>query len=70
MKEILDAILADDPEAIGSIPVPESYRGITVHADEAEMFAGMPSRERIPASRCTWMTCPPRSWVRVRHWWR
>ena len=48
MEEILDAILADDLDAIGSIPVPESYRGITVHTDEAEMFAGVPSREKDP----------------------
>ncbi|WP_285596288.1 crotonyl-CoA carboxylase/reductase [Actinomycetospora sp. NBRC 106378] len=28
--------------------VPESYRGITVHADEADMFAGMSSKEKDP----------------------
>ncbi|WP_084682193.1 crotonyl-CoA carboxylase/reductase [Actinomycetospora chiangmaiensis] len=28
--------------------VPESYRGITVHADEADMFAGMTSKEKDP----------------------
>ncbi|MCD2189267.1 MULTISPECIES: crotonyl-CoA carboxylase/reductase [Actinomycetospora] len=28
--------------------VPESYRGITVHADEADMFAGMPAQEKDP----------------------
>ncbi len=48
VREILDAILADDLGAVGSIPVPESYRGITVHADEAEMFAGIPSRDKDP----------------------
>ncbi|HEY2225092.1 crotonyl-CoA carboxylase/reductase [Actinomycetospora sp.] len=30
------------------LTVPESYRGITVHADEAEMFAGMSSKEKDP----------------------
>ncbi|MCD2196964.1 crotonyl-CoA carboxylase/reductase [Actinomycetospora endophytica] len=48
MHEIRDAILADDLGGIGSLNVPESYRGITVHADEAEMFAGMSSKEKDP----------------------
>ncbi|MDT7716115.1 MAG: crotonyl-CoA reductase [Pseudonocardiales bacterium] len=48
MQQILDAILSDDVDAIGSLPVPESYRGITVHADEADMFAGVPSRDKDP----------------------
>ena len=48
MQKILDAILSDDVDSIGSLPVPETYRGITVHADEADMFAGMPSRDKDP----------------------
>ena len=48
MQDIRDAILADDMAGLGSITVPESYRGITVHADEAEMFAGMPAQEKDP----------------------
>jgi crotonyl-CoA reductase len=48
VQEILDAILADQLDAVGSLPVPDHYRGITVHADEAEMFAGMPSRDKDP----------------------
>ncbi|MDT7744517.1 MAG: crotonyl-CoA reductase, partial [Actinomycetota bacterium] len=48
MHEIRDAILADDTAALSGVTVPESYRGITVHADEAEMFAGMPAKEKDP----------------------
>jgi crotonyl-CoA reductase len=48
VHEIRDAILADDMPALAGVPVPESYRGITVHADEAEMFDGMASSEKDP----------------------
>jgi crotonyl-CoA reductase len=48
VQKILDAILNDDIDTIGSLPVPDSYRGITVHADEADMFAGMPSGDKDP----------------------
>ncbi|EWC60353.1 Crotonyl-CoA carboxylase/reductase, ethylmalonyl-CoA producing [Actinokineospora spheciospongiae] len=48
MQKILDAIQADELDAIGSLPVPEHYRGVTVHADEVEMFKGMASRDKDP----------------------
>ncbi|RJQ66862.1 crotonyl-CoA carboxylase/reductase [Pseudonocardiaceae bacterium YIM PH 21723] len=48
MQKILDAILAGDFQALGSLDVPESYQGITVHKDEAEMFAGLDSRDKDP----------------------
>jgi crotonyl-CoA reductase len=48
VEEILDAILADELDAIGSLPVPASYRGVTVYADETEMFAGLPSSDKDP----------------------
>ncbi|MGH3794926.1 MAG: crotonyl-CoA carboxylase/reductase [Pseudonocardiaceae bacterium] len=48
MQKILDAILADDLAAVGSLPLPASFRAVTVHADEAEMFAGMPSQDKDP----------------------
>jgi crotonyl-CoA reductase len=48
VQKILDAILADDLNAVGSLPLPDSYRGVTVHADEAEMFDGMDSRDKDP----------------------
>jgi len=49
-QEILDAVMAGDTptEQFAALPVPESYRGITVHADEATMFEGMASRDKDP----------------------
>ncbi|MFC7331338.1 crotonyl-CoA carboxylase/reductase [Marinactinospora rubrisoli] len=48
--EILSAVLADerDPAAYAALPLPESYRAVTVHADETDMFAGTPSEEKDP----------------------
>ncbi len=48
MQKILDAILADELDSIGTIELPESYRAVTVHADEAEMFSELPSSEKDP----------------------
>jgi crotonyl-CoA reductase len=50
VKEILDAILAPDTAAedFAALPIPESYRAVTIHKDEAEMFAGTPSRDKDP----------------------
>ncbi|AHI00913.1 crotonyl-CoA carboxylase/reductase [Kutzneria viridogrisea] len=48
MQKILDAILAGEREAVGSLPVPESYRGVTVHEDEAGLFEGVATRDKDP----------------------
>jgi crotonyl-CoA reductase len=48
LSEIQAAILSGDLDALGSLPVPESYRGVTVRADEAEMFDGLESKEKDP----------------------
>ncbi|HKS49267.1 MAG TPA: crotonyl-CoA carboxylase/reductase [Amycolatopsis sp.] len=48
LKEIREAILSGDLDAVSSIELPESYRGVTVHADEVEMFEGVPSRDKDP----------------------
>ncbi|HEV8556947.1 MAG TPA: crotonyl-CoA carboxylase/reductase [Actinophytocola sp.] len=40
MQKILDAIMADELGEVGSLPVPDFYRAVTVHADEVEMFDG------------------------------
>ena len=56
MQDILEAIMAaegsDDPESafagVGSLPVPESYRGVVVRAEDAQMFDGIPTRDRDP----------------------
>ena len=44
MKQILEAILSSDTGAVGELDVPEHYRGITVHADEAGTVAHEPKR--------------------------
>ena len=50
MKEILEAILAGDTTAddYAALPVPESYRGITVRREDTDMFEGMPSADKDP----------------------
>ena len=56
MRDILEAIMtaedAADPDrelaAVAGLPVPETYRGVVVCADETGMFDGVPSRERDP----------------------
>ena len=50
MKDILDAILASDSTAadFAALPLPESYRAITVHKDEEEIFSGLSTREKDP----------------------
>jgi crotonyl-CoA reductase len=50
VKDIRDAVLAGDTpaETFASLPVPESYRGVTVRKDEADMFAGLDSRDKDP----------------------
>lgn len=50
MEQILDAILAGDTSAadFAALQVPPSYQAITVHKDEAQMFADIPSWEKDP----------------------
>jgi crotonyl-CoA reductase len=49
VKDILEAILADAPaEDVAALPVPDHYRGVTVHKDEVGMFEGRPSRDKDP----------------------
>src|SRR3954454_7650291 len=49
MQEILDAVLAGaGPAELGAIPVPPTYRGVTVRRDEADMFAGLASGDKDP----------------------
>jgi len=48
LQKILDAILADELDAVGSLDVPECYRAVTVHADEAGMFDGMAAGDKDP----------------------
>lgn len=50
MKQILDAILAGNTssEEYAALELPESYRAVTVHKDEVDMFEGMESRDKDP----------------------
>jgi crotonyl-CoA reductase len=48
ITEIKQAILSGDLDAVGSLAVPESYRAVTVRADEADMFEGLESRDKDP----------------------
>jgi crotonyl-CoA reductase len=50
VQRILDAILADEHRSpgFGGIPVPDSYRAVTVHADEVGMFDGMATKDKDP----------------------
>lgn len=48
MKEILEAVLAEEYDAIGSLSVPEDYRAVTVHKDEQTMFEGIATKDKDP----------------------
>ena len=49
MQQILDAILADAPaEEFANLTLPESYRAVTVHKDEVDMFEGIASKDKDP----------------------
>ncbi|WP_030242078.1 crotonyl-CoA carboxylase/reductase [Streptomyces sp. NRRL S-350] len=50
MQEILDAILSTDATSAdyAAIKLPESYRAVTLHKDEEQMFAGLDSRDKDP----------------------
>jgi crotonyl-CoA reductase len=48
MDQIREAILAGAGADIAGLPLPESYRGVTVHKDEADMFAGMTTADKDP----------------------
>ncbi len=50
MQHILDAILAGDTgrEDFATLDLPESYRAVTVHKDEVDLFEGVDSAEKDP----------------------
>jgi crotonyl-CoA reductase len=49
MQAFLDAIQAGaSGDDIANIPIPESYRAATVHADESDMFEGLASSDKDP----------------------
>ncbi len=50
MQHILDAILAGDTgsEDFANLDLPESYRAVTVHKDEVDLFEGVDSADKDP----------------------
>ena len=50
MHQILDAITSGDatPEAVASLRIPESYRGVVLRKEEVDMFKGMDSHQKDP----------------------
>jgi len=49
IEAIRSAILEGaDGAAVGALALPATFRGAVVHADEQEMFAGLPSEEKDP----------------------
>ena len=48
MDQIREAIVSGAGADIAGVPIPESYRGVTVHKDEADMFAGMATKDKDP----------------------
>ncbi|WP_329110194.1 crotonyl-CoA carboxylase/reductase [Micromonospora sp. NBC_01699] len=50
MKGITSAILSQNltSDDFAALPIPESYRAITLHADEVELFSGVPVQDRDP----------------------
>ncbi|MBW0105791.1 crotonyl-CoA carboxylase/reductase [Pseudonocardia sp. KRD291] len=48
MKDIRDAILAEEFDSVGKLDVPDHYNGVTVRAEDAEMFSGLAARDKDP----------------------
>ncbi|GAA1393000.1 crotonyl-CoA carboxylase/reductase [Pseudonocardia kongjuensis] len=48
MKDIRDAILAGQFADVGGLEVPESYQGVTVRAEDADMFEGLTTKDKDP----------------------
>jgi crotonyl-CoA reductase len=48
VDDIRNAILSGEYAAVAGLPVPETYRGVVVRADEADMFEGLTTRDKDP----------------------
>jgi crotonyl-CoA reductase len=48
MQDIAAAIQACDSRAVAGLPIPESYRGVVVRAEEAGMFEGLATQDKDP----------------------
>jgi hypothetical protein len=48
VDDIRTAILSDDLAAVAELPVPDSYQGMVVRADEAEIYDVLATRDKDP----------------------
>jgi crotonyl-CoA reductase len=48
VDDIRTAILSDERSALAGLPVPDSYRGVVVRAEEIGMFDGLATRDKDP----------------------
>ncbi|MEW2576289.1 crotonyl-CoA carboxylase/reductase [Streptomyces syringium] len=50
MQDIVSAIVSGDaaPEDFAALPLPESYRAVTLHRSETELFAGLATQDKDP----------------------
>jgi crotonyl-CoA reductase len=48
VEDVVNAILSDELQAMGTLPLPRSYVGMVVRKDEQDMFAGIESRDKDP----------------------
>ena len=72
MQQIRDAILSGDrsQETYAGLAIPASYRAVTVHKDEVEMFEGLASRDKDPRKSLHVDEVPVPSLPPARRWWR
>ena len=72
MQQIRDAILAGDTtgEEYAALEMPESYRPVTVHKDEVDMFEGLASRDKDPRKSLHVDDVPVPELGRARPWSR
>ncbi|MGH3663877.1 MAG: crotonyl-CoA carboxylase/reductase [Micromonosporaceae bacterium] len=48
MEKIRDAITSGNSNAVGELPIPESYRAVMVHSDDSKMFEGQAAKDKDP----------------------
>jgi crotonyl-CoA reductase len=48
VDDIRNAILSGEYAAVADLPVPDSYQGVVVRADEVDMFEGLATRDKDP----------------------
>ena len=61
MQDIRDAILSGDrsEQTYASLTLPETYRGVTVHKDEVDLFEGVESRDKARSGKAAELATRP-----------